>query len=115
MQISEGTICTSSAALCLLRGYKFIAEGALSGPYIYRGSGLSGKQLNGEIKGENGRSCVAAHLCFNAGNCLPKAFTQEEGFHSHHLAAQGLWMFCFFGGWRLTVISFEELFLEISV
>lgn len=98
MQISEGTICTSSAALCLLRGYKFIAEGALSRPYIYRGNGLSGKQLNREIKGENGRSCVAAHLCFNAGNCLPKAFTQEEGFHSHHLAVQDYGCFVFFWG-----------------
>lgn len=98
MQISEGTICTSSAALCLLRGYKFIAEGALSRPYIYRGNGLNGKQLNGEIKGESGQSCASEHLFFNAGNCLPKAFTQDEGFQSHHLAVQGLWMLCLLGG-----------------
>lgn len=66
MQISQGTICTSSEALCLLRGYKFIAEEALSQPYIYGGGdGLSGKQLNREIKGENGWSCVSAHLYFN--------------------------------------------------
>ena len=29
------------------------------------GDGLSGKQLNREIKGENGWSCVSAHLYFN--------------------------------------------------
>lgn len=68
MQISQGTICTRSAALCLLRGYKFIAEGALSWPYIYQGSGLNGKQLNREVKGKNGWSYFCTFIFLIAGN-----------------------------------------------